>query len=178
MPKVQYVKFIGLYFFTFPLLGMLYAYIIKIINWSNAVIIIPWIAAVFGFYIGIIVKYYIRINHLKLNDNLQFVLIFIGLIVTYYFHWVFWVENTITTLFATVQPESLSPIDIVIYLIAHPSELFKQILEINSTGTWALDDDEDLRIGNSKGIVLLIFWVCELFLMLIFSLYYHPKKEK
>ena len=105
----------------------------------------------------------------------------LALIIAYYVHWLLWVVYVINSYNSTntllIPIHSLSNLDQIFTLIKQPQLLLESIIDINSIGTWSIDDDEDLRLGPSKGIVLTVFWSLELLLILLYPYFVKDKQQ-
>jgi hypothetical protein len=176
--------FILLIIVVFPLMGVVYASIIRAIAvflFTGAVVIIPWLAAFGGYCLGYIVHLFISKNTLIALSRYENLVITLALIIAYYVHWLLWVVyvinsyNSTNTLLIPIQ--SLSNLDQIFTLIKQPQLLLESIIDINSIGTWSIDDDEDLRLGPSKGIVLTVFWSLELLLILLYPYFVKDKQQ-
>ncbi len=162
---------------VFPLIGLAYSGIISSVNWLPLVITIPWLAAFYGYCLGYVVQLLLYRNNIKASIKQNARVLMVSFILAYYFHWVFWVLIVEQGSLWTWLFNNTDAANEFIEFFKNPSELINRIVEINSTGTWELDDD-DLQIGKIKGLVLWFFWLCELLLMLVFLFFVKPNPKE
>lgn len=152
--------------FILPLMGVFYAFIIRIIAvyfFTGAVVFIPWVTAFYGYFLGYIVYVFVLKYRQFKSPKLDLYMTLLALLEVYYFHWVFWV--------ASVAQPLLPSFNYMGHLLLELGTVFNSIAEINIVGTWEIDDDNDLMMGAIKGVVLLLFWVVEFLLMAIYPFF-------
>ncbi len=169
---------------VFPMMGVVYASFIRAIAvflFTGSVIFIPWLAAFWGYCLGYIVHLFVLKNTLFDIAKYENSVIALAIVVAYYFHWLFWVVYVINSHDSTntliIPVQSLSFLDQIFTLINQPQLLLESIIDINSIGTWSIDDDEDLDLGPSKGKLLAVFWSIEFLLIILYPFFVKDNLE-
>ncbi len=164
---VSFIYFILSALIIFPILALIYTYLI----WYIPFIYINFfITAGFGFAVGITISQLaIKIGKVR-NTKIALLFGLLGGAIALYFSWAIWVDLVINAGESYGNSRigitsSNSKISQILGLALQPNLLFELISEINETGTWGL------RSSTVSGIFLTIIWVIELLIVLVISIF-------
>jgi hypothetical protein len=166
------VYFFVLIFVVLAPFSFLYAYTIQFVSPLPFVYSIPLLAGFYGWSLGWLTnKGVIYYGHVR-NPKIALVIAILAISIAYYLQWLFCLLLKIhadTTLFNSHVSilANKSVITQFITLLSQPDLLVEQLLAINGHGTWMLDDDKDLAIGNTKGGILWLLWGVEALLIFL-----------
>lgn len=172
---VSLIYFLLLSLSALPVLGLIYTYCI----WYIPFIYINFfIAAGFGFVVGLIINIVVIGKGKVRNVTLSLILGLLGGFIALYFHWAVWVDLVINAGESYGNSQvgvTVSNIKIlqVFFLAADPGTLFGMIKEINEFGTWGI------RGATVSGTFLSVIWIIELIIIVgIATIITFPRSKK
>ena len=179
------VKVLLLCLFVYPLMGFIYASVIRIISvyfFTGAVVLIPWLVGFLGYGLAYITYLFFKNNPSFRHSPFINYLLAMALVIVSCVQWWVWtvyvLETHVSSDAEITLIQSYSYFDQIFTLITDPSIFVDVLKEINTVGTWRIDDDKDFFLGKTKGILLMIYWVVEFLLMALFTFFVEFKTVK